>query len=213
MKQAIFSMLDLPKQALKSLLALNDSPRAIAMGIAVGMFVGLTPTVGIQTLIVVSLAALTRRFWYFNVAAACATTYVSNPVTMVPMYYAWFRLGASFVPGYEADVDFDPLVNAETWSAWWAATVEIGTSIGVPMLIGSLITAIPGSIVTYFFAKQMIKKFRKRQIQSNESQALPVSTEAASSPARVDESHNEAAVESSTSAKATTAKAQQAVTT
>ena len=81
MKKAKSSLLELPRKALKSLLALDDSPHAIALGIGVGMFVGLTPTVGVQTIIVVSLAALTRRFCYFNVGAACATTYVSNPAS------------------------------------------------------------------------------------------------------------------------------------
>ena len=69
------------------------------MGTAIGIFVGMTPLVGIQTLVVLAVVFVTRRFFYFNVTAAVLSTYVSNPLTMVPLYYFWYRLGTWFVPG------------------------------------------------------------------------------------------------------------------
>ena len=225
MKKAKSSLLELPRKVLKSLLALDDSPHAIALGIGVGMFVGLTPTVGVQTIIVVSLAALTRRFCYFNVGAACATTYVSNPVTMVPMYYGWYRLGALFVPGYEADVDFDPLVNAETWSAWWTAMVALSTSIGIPMMVGSLLTAVPGGVLAYGFARRMIRKLRRKaqfaektpsaeKTQPAESNTVSGASEPLPRSGRVDESHNDSTSDSSAaSAQKVTGPVQQTLTT
>jgi len=43
------------------------------------------------------LAALTAIVYRLNVPAIIATVYINNPFTMVPMYYAAYRLGALIV--------------------------------------------------------------------------------------------------------------------
>lgn len=217
MKQAIASLFNLPRKALKSLLALDDSAHAIALGVAFGLFIGLTPSVGVQTLMIVGLAAFVRRFCYFNVAAACATTYVSNPVTMVPMYYGWYRLGAVFIPGYDADVNFDPLVTAETWPAWWSAMVTLSTSVGVPMLFGALITAIPGAVLGYFASFKLITKYRQRKQERREQDEPAASNNDSHAesdrPERIDEPHTESTSEVVSSQKSSDHTIQQTLTT
>ena len=46
-----------PRNVLRHILMLQDSAHSIALGTAIGVFLGMTPTVGIQMLLVVVLAA------------------------------------------------------------------------------------------------------------------------------------------------------------
>ncbi|MEQ9407131.1 MAG: DUF2062 domain-containing protein [Fuerstiella sp.] len=138
-----------PRVLLRSVLALDDSTHAIAAGVAIGMFFGLTPTVGLQTILIVIFACLTRRLFYFNAAAAMAATYVSNPITMVPLYYFWYRLGAVFVGGHVTLKQFAGLIEFEGLSNWWQAMCAVGLEVGLPMCLGALITAPIGAALSY----------------------------------------------------------------
>lgn len=138
-----------PRKLLRSVLALDDSPHAIALGVAIGVFFGLTPTVGLQTILIVGLMLLTRRFFYFNGAAAMAATYLSNPITMVPLYYFWYRLGTYFIPGNASLDQLDDLVQADGLSGCWDAMCTIAVDFGAPMIVGALITAVIGSVAVY----------------------------------------------------------------
>lgn len=138
-----------PRKVLRRVLSLDDSPHAIALGVAIGMFFGLTPTVGLQTVMILAFLAVTRRFFRFNPAAAMAATYVSNPITMVPLYYFWYKLGAIFIGGNATIEQFEALVEFEGMSGWLEAVKTVGIEIGAPMLLGSLITAPIGAAIAY----------------------------------------------------------------
>ena len=149
-----------PRVLLRSILALDDSPHAIALGASIGIFVGLTPSVGIQTILILAVVFLTRPFFYFNGTAAMATTYISNPLTMGPLYYFWYRLGAWFFPGYSKNIDFSPLLQFEGLSGWWASTCELAVQVGLPMLTGALLTAPLGAAVAYPLTHFLVRWFR-----------------------------------------------------
>ena len=70
------------------ILHINDTPEAIALGAAVGMFIGMTPTVGIQMVLMVIVGTVIRA----NRLAGVAMVYVSNPFTVLPIYWlAWLN--------------------------------------------------------------------------------------------------------------------------
>ena len=48
------------ERMVRPILQLNDSPHSISLGITLGLFIGLTPTVGLQMVIVVILGTLIR---------------------------------------------------------------------------------------------------------------------------------------------------------
>ena len=138
-----------PRQLLRGVLALNDSPHAIALGVAVGVFVGLTPTVGVQTILILALVFVCRRVAYFNGAAAMAATYISNPFTMLPMYYFWYRLGMSFFPGSAEAINLEQLLEFDGIVGWWNGMCALGLQVGIPMFAGALATAPFGSLAAY----------------------------------------------------------------
>lgn len=174
-----------PRTLLRSILALDDSPHAIALGVAIGIFVGLTPSVGIQTVLVLALIFICRPFFYFNGTAAMASTYVSNPLTMAPMYYFWYRLGAWFLPNTDADVNFDGLLQFEGIAGWWESTSALAVQVGFPMLIGALLTAPIGAAIAYPLTHHLVRWFR------NSSGSPPSeSGDPTSKSDRLDDSHS-----------------------
>ena len=67
----------------------EGSPAAIARGLASGVFAGLFPLFGLQTIIGLGIATVCRG----NKLIAAAGTWVSNPLTYVPIYFFNFRVG------------------------------------------------------------------------------------------------------------------------
>ena len=88
-----------PRYLLRAILMLDGSPHSIALGTAIGMFIALTPTVGIQMLIVIGFAFLVRPLFRFNKMAALMTVYISNPLTVVPLYWFNYKVGTIFLEG------------------------------------------------------------------------------------------------------------------
>lgn len=68
---------------------LTFTRESIARGIGIGLLVGLTPTVGLQTTMMLGSCLLVRG----NFPAAFAVSWVSNPITLPPMIYAYHELG------------------------------------------------------------------------------------------------------------------------
>ncbi|MBW2276930.1 MAG: DUF2062 domain-containing protein [Deltaproteobacteria bacterium] len=144
----------------------KDPPERVALGLALGIFVGFLPIMGIQ-MAVVSIIALPLRG---NLKAAIAGVWISNPITFIPLYYANYRFGLlfwpekgaskeAFVAALEAAADF-------SWSAIWdslTALFNMGTDIMFPLWIGSCITAVVFGVPTYFATKRLVIKYRQRR--------------------------------------------------
>lgn len=144
----------------------KDPPERVALGLALGIFVGFLPIMGIQ-MAVVSIFALPLRA---NLKAAIAGVWISNPITFIPLYYANYRFGLlfwpakgaskeSFVKALEAAADF-------SWSAVWdslTSLFDMGTHILVPLWIGSAVLGLLFSVPTYIVTKRLVIKYRARR--------------------------------------------------
>ena len=149
-----------PRRILTDLLAVDDSAHAVAFGAAVGMFLGLTPTVGIQMLLVALVAVFARGWLYFNRTAALLMVYVTNPLTLVPIYWFNYRVGASIVGGSATRDDLAAAVTYDGLADWWASIQTLVVSIGWPLLVGSLVVATIGSAITYPAVRWMVRRLR-----------------------------------------------------
>ncbi len=153
------TLLPSPRSLLRTILKLDDSPHHVALGIAIGMFIGLTPTVGIQMLCVITLAFLTRRLFAFNRLAALLTVYVTNPITTLPIYWFNYEVGCLFVDGQMSYEAFVAVFEYNSLATWWAAVCGLFVKIGAPLIIGSLVVATTVSIPTYPLMFWFVKKF------------------------------------------------------
>lgn len=138
-----------PRTLLRAILMLDDSTHSIALGTAVGMFIGMTPTVGIQMILVVLFAFVTNRFLRFNRAAALITVYVSNPITAAPIYWFNYKVGALFIHGSFTYGTFAKVLEFSGFAGWWETIVALFVEIGPPLIVGTLIVAPSSACIAY----------------------------------------------------------------
>ncbi|MEW6532691.1 MAG: DUF2062 domain-containing protein [Thermodesulfobacteriota bacterium] len=149
----------LHRYLMEPLIHSRNPPRFDARAAAVGMVVGFGVPAGAQMIAL----GLSRAIFRFNVVLAFVFTCVSNPFTIIPMYYGYYRLG-SFILGYESILSSDafqqamkPLLSAEYFWESLPAFLALGEDIlirwSVAAVIVSVVTAIPGYVLTYRFQK------------------------------------------------------------
>ncbi len=63
--------------------------RAVAGGLALGLFIALTPTIPFQMF----LAVLGALYFRFNLPIALAACWVTNPLTLAPIYLTCWKFG------------------------------------------------------------------------------------------------------------------------
>lgn len=150
---------------------LQGDPRKVALGAALGVFVGVTPTIPFHTVIVLALAPLLR----VSVIAAYMGIWVSNPVTWVPQYLLAYEVGCHLL------FRGAPLVIPE--HANLSAYLDLIWRGGLALQVGGLIIALPAAILTYFASLWAVRRYRQRQATSEPSvQLIPEERSTASRP-------------------------------
>jgi len=117
---------------------LNTGGEALARGAGIGAFIGLTPTVGFQTVLMIAGCMLLRG----NFPAAFAVSWVSNPVTMAPLYWLFYELGAAL---YGA--------AGLRWLDGGAEGLSGPTDEMLTAGVGSLLLAFPVAALVYFLMR------------------------------------------------------------
>ncbi len=106
--------------------------RSVAGGVAAGMFAGLIPG---SNPVQFSAAVILAIGFRVNLPIAVIVTLYSNPLTIVPLYLAAFKLGELVLLSPNGGLpSFD--VSADSWSAWLAAAFDWLTTAGKPLLVG-----------------------------------------------------------------------------
>jgi len=153
------------RQGWRRLMRLEGSPQAIAMGMAVGVLVAFSPTVGFQMIIAGFLAAALRA----NPAPAVAAVWITNPLTIPPIFAATYSLGRLFWPGRHIDIhavlsrfvhDLSRLEFYELFSQF-RELLELGVDVLVPMFIGGLIVGVAGGAVSYPITLALVTRARR----------------------------------------------------
>ncbi|MCG6919085.1 MAG: DUF2062 domain-containing protein [Deltaproteobacteria bacterium] len=121
----------------RQLRELRGKPHKISLGMAIGVFIGITPTIPFHTVLAVALAALLRG----SKLAAALGVWVSNPLTIPFFYYGSYRLGR-FVLGYPQ------LVLPADYSI--ISLVKMGKHVTVAMLHGGVLLGILPGLLAYF---------------------------------------------------------------
>ncbi len=78
------------KDRLREVLSVKETPRKVAMAFAVGVFIGMSPLLGLHTVLGIVLAWQLR----LNKLVTLIGVYVTNPWTIVPIYTFGTWLGA-----------------------------------------------------------------------------------------------------------------------
>jgi uncharacterized protein (DUF2062 family) len=145
-------------QMLVRMRQLEGNPHDIALGMAVGIFVSITPIIPLQTIVAIALAFLFRG----SKSAAALGTWLSNPLTIPLVYYANYKLGCS-VLGYQKTLDsiaFDS----------FSQLMELGLEVTWAMIVGGLVIGSILGLVAYFITFRVFITIRRRSRQADSRQ-------------------------------------------
>ena len=158
------------------LLHLDDSAHRIALGAAVGMFIAMTPTIGFQMLLVLFL------LWFIpgNRAAGLPIVWLTNPATLVPIYYFNYRVGVGLLgepAGVNMEADWNRVVStvpvlprlltspvswfSDMWT-WLGRLWNAMTDIMPQLWLGSAIVGLVSSLIVYALMVSLVNVYRKR---------------------------------------------------
>ncbi len=149
-------------------LKLRSSSHAIAGGLGLGMFLAFTPTVGIQIILAVILATLLN----VNRPAAMIPVWITNPVTVAPIYTFNYWLGLKFVDGPPLSEVSSLFINIgktmarlEFWDIdkLFMSVVDMGRETLVPLLVGSLVIGLVTGVTVYLSSLKLLQAFLDRR--------------------------------------------------
>jgi hypothetical protein len=142
---------------------LSGDPKALALGSAVGVFIGITPTLPFHTVAIIGVTLLMR---VSTIAALISATVVSNPLTTVPQYYACWKVGDFVLP------------DRLTWERI-KEILEVLTTHGIVdslktfshlsmdaifvMMTGGILIALPATFISYYFSLRFFIKIREKR--------------------------------------------------
>jgi len=132
------------------LVRMQGSPEVLARGIACGVFAGLFPFFGSQTLLALGLAIIFRG----NKILAAVGPWISNPFTSVPIYAFNFHIGTWLLNDRSSpDLSFES----------WQDVKELGLEIIWPLFVGCVAVGIVCAIISYFLGLWLILRIRTSQ--------------------------------------------------
>ena len=140
---------------------LKGDPHFIALGVAFGVFVGLTPTVPLHTFLVL---ALCLQFKASKVAGIIFSVIVTNPF----QYYAAWWIGSKIFPGvldwHRVQEVKETLLNGENFFAPCYAIADLGLDAIVVLVTGGCLFALPFSLLGYYFAQRYFTKINTEKL-------------------------------------------------
>ena len=132
---------------------IRGNPREIALGFALGLFIGFTPTMGGQILISIFLASLFK----WNKITAAIGVQVTNPFTAPLIYGFTYVLGAKLI-GLHRPVDFEFTFD---WHGI-VSMVDQAPRIFLALTIGGVIVGLPVAVIGYFASYVTFERYQQR---------------------------------------------------
>ena len=140
------------KKILSLFLQQNGSPFFNAKGLAIGVFSGCFPFFGLQTLLGISLAKLAKG----NLFLAAIGTWISNPLTYIPLYYFNYKVGSIFFKNTPKILFDKNLTINDLW--------EQGSMFSFILIFGSSLVGLILAFITGFIVFFIYKMRRKNKI-------------------------------------------------
>ncbi len=129
---------------------LQGDPHYVAMGMAIGVFISVTPTIPFHTIIAIALAFVLRG----SKPAAAVGVWFSNPITIPVFYIASYKAGM-FMLGKSIPSD----INYESIRELMA----LGLDVTIAAITGGAILGIVPGIAAYFITRKIFEKIRSRK--------------------------------------------------
>lgn len=151
-----------------NVLHVDDSPHRLALGVGLATLVAFLPLVGIQTILAVALAALFRA----NKAVCVPVVWITNPITLWPIYGGCLALGRFILPGGTAHAsEVDTLSQLATRTggfsdlftlAFWGDFFTWAAGLGVELWVGCIIVGVVFGVASYFASRWAVAWYREK---------------------------------------------------
>lgn len=147
---------------------LKGNSRSLAMGTAIGVLIGISPTIPLQTILILAVTMLTRTS---AIAGIISSWVVCNPLTYLPIYYFSMIVG-NYVTPFELSWQrvktlLESMSSDQNFVDSMTAIAGLGFEAIVVMIVGGIVLALPFTFASYylsfnFFVKIKSKNQRKR---------------------------------------------------
>ncbi len=149
---------------------LQGSPQSLAGGVAIGVLIGLSPTMPFHTILIFLLAFLTRTSF---MSALVVSYIVCNPITVLPLYSLSIILGNALTP-YRIDAGtlnmLVSTVSKGSLSQSFALLSSMGQESVIVLLAGGFAFSLPCSVLCYVLALWFFSWREKKKRKSHASQ-------------------------------------------
>ena len=138
------------RDKLRQILSVKESPRRIALAFSLGVFIGMSPLLGIHTVLGLMFAWMFRLNKFVTVVGV----YITNPWTIVPIYTFSTWVGAKLL-------GIDSIIPHIDWSH--LSMKELTHSFGpllLPFLLGSTLLGVVSGCLSYVVVLRMVRKNR-----------------------------------------------------
>lgn len=147
---------------LEKIKKLQGNPHYIAMGMAIGVFVGITPTIPFHTALAIALAFILRG----SKPAAAIGVWIANPLTIPLFYYGGYKVGDFLWGGNHGDMpdigamlhtlesNLPVLEKFELIKDFLSHHFEVASL----MLAGSVVLAVIPTIASYFITRRLVAR-------------------------------------------------------
>jgi len=143
----------------------DDTPHDIAIGVATATFVAFLPLVGLQTVIAVAIAVAIRA----NKAVCIPIVWITNPVTIGPIYGACMMLGGLVTGEGRSEsqhVAIQTLLQHQGFGrflelGFWRDLLHLLLSFGGDLWIGCALVGMVFAVAGYFVSRWGVGAYRE----------------------------------------------------
>jgi uncharacterized protein (DUF2062 family) len=140
------------KAKISYLLSLHNSPQEIALGVALGIFIGITFPYGLHTLVAICISLLIPKT---NKIAIIGGTYVSIPPTVPFIVWAGYEIGRFIL---------HENYPALSWASIRQMDYRTVLELYYPVFVGSLILGAFSAGVGYLIAFRFAQAIKRRRV-------------------------------------------------
>ena len=145
-------LITLLKKGYERFIKIRGEPRKIALGFALGLFVGMSPTMGLQIAIAVFFAALFK----WNKISAAVGVWITNPVTAPFIYGMTYVTGARLL-GIKKTYNLNSGINLDTINK----ILQKAPGIFWALIIGGFIIGLPLAVAGYYFSYAAVTRYQE----------------------------------------------------
>lgn len=153
---------------------LQGEPKTLAKGVAIGIFIGITPTIPLHTILILTLCFYLEANTF---AAILVSMLVSNPMTFFIQYFLSWWIGSLIFPGVITWDRMHEVMNIlqshPSFTNSLAALGSLGLDAVMVLLCGGIILSLPCAVFAYFYTFRFFTHLRQRTNKKKPSEDEP----------------------------------------